>query len=169
LGAVALAGLEFFSDLPAMAQERTAPPFDPIRFFAFAASSAEFQMKAASIASARDTRPEAKAFATAMLQFREEQRRRLQAAAEGTGVRVPAPDLEPEHRVVLENLEPLDYLALTRRYMEVQLQALEQEVRGYEAAVREGQGSVRGFAQGSLPAIQRLREEARQVLATVAS
>jgi cytochrome c-type protein NapC len=39
-----------------------------------------------------------------------------------------------EHRKVVENLEPLDYLALSRRYAEVRIQALEQEIRGYDAA-----------------------------------
>jgi hypothetical protein len=98
-----------------------------------------------------------KDFATSMLRFREQQLARLGASAE----------LQPEHRAVLENLEPLDHLALSRRYMEVALQSLDQEVRGYEAASQAGQGGTKALAEEGLPEIRRWREEARRVLAKV--
>jgi predicted outer membrane protein len=161
------AGASLGLTLLAAAQQAATAPFDSRRFVAFAVSSAEFQRRAASVASLRDTRPEVKAFAAGMTRFREEQLERLRAASDSTGIPVPPPGLEPEHRVVLENLEPLDYLALSRRYMEVQLQALEQEARGYEIAVREGQGATRNLAEETLPEIRRWRDEARRVLAAV--
>ena len=70
-----------------------------------------------------------------MARFRAEQLGRLRRIAEERGLQLPKEE-EFEHKVVLENLEPLDYLALSRRYAEVQVQALEQEIRGYEAAAQ---------------------------------
>ncbi|TCZ54657.1 DUF4142 domain-containing protein [Roseicella aquatilis] len=150
---------------PALAQE--APPFDAGRFRAFAASSAEFQRQAAALAAARDTRPEVKAFAAAMLRFREDQLQRLERDVRTGGGPWP-PALEPEHRVVLENLQPLDYLALSRRYMEVQQQALEQEERGYAAAARQGAAEVRQGAEAMLAEVRRWQAEARRAWAAVA-
>lgn len=167
--ALALTGLAlvFPGCAPARAQNDLAVPFDPARFLAFAASSAEFQRRAASLAATRETRPEVRAFAGEMLRFRERQLPRLAELARAGGQPWP-PELEPEHRVVLENLEPLDYLALSRRSMEVQMQALEQEERGYEAAARSGQGEVKRLAEETLPELRRWREEARRAWTAIA-
>lgn len=56
-----------------------------------------------------------------------------------------------EHRVVLENLEPLDDLALSRRYAEVQVQALEQEIRGYVVAGHGTDEGMKRLAAEMLP------------------
>ena len=61
----------------AAAQDRGPEPFDPARFLGFAASSAEFQRRAATLAAERDTRPEVKAFAAEMVKYREGQLKRL--------------------------------------------------------------------------------------------
>ena len=152
----------------AKAQQGGAAPFSQERFLNFAASSAEFQRRAAAIASSRDTRPQVKAFATDFLRFREDQSRRLREAIVAAGGRGEAPELEQEHRVVLENLEPLDYLALSRRYMEVAMEALAQEERGYQAASGAAQGAVRQLAGDVLPEIRRWRDRAQEAWQAVA-
>jgi putative membrane protein len=167
-GGCALAWLGLLASAPVAAQDRPVPPFDPARFLAFAASSAEFQRRAAEFASTRDTRPEVRSFAGEIARFRERQLVRLREAVMALGEQPPSSDLRSEHRVVIENLEPLDYLALSRRYMEVQMQALDQEARGYEVAARDGQGAVRILAEESLPEIRRWREEAQRAWAAIA-
>ncbi|MBB5696379.1 DUF4142 domain-containing protein [Muricoccus pecuniae] len=146
----------------AAAQDRGPEPFDPARFLGFAASSAEFQRRAATLAAERDTRPEVKAFAAEMMRYREGQLKRLETLRGAV-----APALQAEHQVVFENLEPLDYLALSRRYMEVQMQALEQEERGYEAATRLAPPELRSAAAAMLPEILRLQQDAQRALEAV--
>jgi len=68
-----------------------------------------------------------------------------------------------EHRVVLENLEPLDFLALSRRYAEIQVQALEQELQGYTSGEAAPDEWIRVLAHDTTPHLQRLLDEARQV------
>ena len=121
---------------PAVAQPAPAPaakPLDPTAFLRLAHSSAVLQARAAQLAASRETRPEARAFAQKMVEFRREQIARLEAAARDHQLAVPSVQ-EFEHQVILENLEPLDFLALSRRYAEIQVQALEQEVRGFASA-----------------------------------
>jgi len=68
-----------------------------------------------------------------------------------------------EHRVLLENLEPLDHLELSRRYAEVQVQALEQEIQGYTAATQAADEGVKEYAAAILPELQRRLEAALRV------
>jgi hypothetical protein len=65
--------------------------------------------------------------------------------------------------VVLENLEPLNYLALSRRYAEAQVQALTQEIRGHEAAERNAGEGMKGLAAEMLPQIRQRLEAARRM------
>ena len=81
----------------------------------------------------RDTRPEARSFAQAMLEFRRALGSKLEGLARERNLKLPTV-LEFEHQTVLENLEPLDALELSRRYAEVEMQALEQELQIYGAA-----------------------------------
>src|SRR5919107_1628665 len=126
-GAFAIAPLVPGSPISAAAQNVAgdARPMDPGRFLAFAYSSAVLQERASALAASRDTRPEVKEFAGEMARFRGQQLVRLRAVAQERSLTLPAVE-EFEHRVVLENLEPLDYLELSRRYTEVQGQALAQ-------------------------------------------
>ena len=119
-----------------------ARPVDPGRFLGFAHSSAVLQERASRLAASKDTRPEVREFAREMARFRGQQAERLRAVAQERGMRLPGPEEEFEHRVVLENLEPLDYLALSRRYAEVQVQALKQEIRATRPR-REGRMTPR--------------------------
>jgi putative membrane protein len=144
-----------------------ARPVEPGRFLSFVLSSATLQERAASLAASRDTRPEVKAFAAEMARFRGPQIERLRAFARERGIDVLEGTAEFEHRVVLRNLEPLDYLALSRRYAEVQAQALEQEVRGYEAAAAGRDAALKALAEEMLPHLRPRLEEARNVIDAV--
>ena len=135
-------------------------PVDPARFLGFARSSAVLQERASSLAASRETRPEVREFAREMARFRGQQLERLRAVAQERGLKTPTEE-EFEHRVVLENLEPLDFLALSRRYSEIQVQALEQEIRGYEAASRAPE--MRSVADEMRPELRRRLEAAHRM------
>ncbi|SDB74734.1 DUF4142 domain-containing protein [Belnapia rosea] len=137
-------------------------PVDPGRFFDFAYSSAVLQERASALAASKDTRPEVKDFAREMAQFRGQQLDRLRAISQERSMRLPVEE-EFEHRVVLENLEPLNYLALSRRYAEVQVQALGQEIRGYEAAERGADEGMKQLAAEMLPQVRQRLEAARRM------
>lgn len=154
---------------PATAQGTAGPPpFDAGRFLGFAYSSAVLQERASTLAATRDTRPEVKAFAGDMARFRGTQLDRLRAVAQERGLQPPAKEAF-EHRVVLENLEPLDYLALSRRYAEVQVQALEQEIQSYETAEHGADEGMKRFAGEILPQLQQRLGAARRMLQAVRS
>ena len=120
------------------------------------------QAQAAELAASRDTRPEVRAFARRMVEFRREQIASLLSAAHERTLAVsPVPALE--HKVILENLEPLDSLELSRRYSEVQVQALEQEMAAYAQAESSPDGWVATVARDSKARLQGLLDEARQV------
>jgi predicted outer membrane protein len=162
--AAAIALLLPGSSIPAGAQNAAADagPVDPGRFLAFAYSSAMLQERASALAASKDTRPEVKEFAREMARFRGQQLSQLRAIAQERGLTLPAEE-EFEHRVVLENLEPLDYLALSRRYAEVQLQALAQEIRGYEAAEQGADEGMKRLAAEMLPQVRQRLEAARRI------
>jgi putative membrane protein len=167
-GGVAVAALlGLGSPVPSAGQGQTpaaeARPVDPGRFLGFAHSSAVLQERASSLAASKDTRPEVREFAREMARFRGQQAERLRAVARERGLRLPGPEEALEHRVVLENLEPLDYLALSRRYAEVQVQALEQEVRGYEAASQGADEGMKRLSAEMLPELRRRLEDARRM------
>jgi putative membrane protein len=163
-GAVMIVPFVPVSPISAAAQNATADarPVDPGRFLAFAYSSAVLQERASAVATSKDTRPEVKEFAGAMARFREQQLARLRAVAQERSLTLPAAE-EFEHRVVLENLEPLDYLALSRRYAEVQVQALAQEIRGYEAAEQGLDEGMKRLSVEMLPQIRQRLEAARRM------
>jgi predicted outer membrane protein len=141
-------------------------PLDAETFLRLAHSSAVTQARAAELAATRDTRPEVKAYAQRMVAFRREQLPKLQAAAQAARTALPAV-LEMEHRVVLENLEPLDYLALSRRYAEFQVQALDQEIQIYAGGAAGPSEAIRPLAAETAPRLRELLEQARQVTEAV--
>ncbi|CAH2601807.1 conserved exported protein of unknown function [Rhodovastum atsumiense] len=158
------AALALSAAAPGIAMPAEVPPrpLDPGRFLVFACSSAHFQQRAATLAATRDVRPEVKQFAQGMADFRRPQLEQLRALAQQRGVRIGSEE-EFEHKVVLENLEPLDYLALTRRYTEVQIQALEQEIRGYEEAAKGPDEGLKTLAAGTLPQLHPRLDAARRL------
>jgi predicted outer membrane protein len=130
-------------------------------FLRLAHSSAVLQAQAAGLAASRDTRPEVRAFARRMVEFRREQIADLLSAARVRTLAVsPVPAFE--HKVILENLEPLDGLELSRRYSEVQIQALEQEVQAYALGESSPDEWVRTVARNTRPRLEGLLDEARQ-------
>ncbi len=162
---LALLGLGAIAPLAARGQSPSAEarPVDAGRFLGFAHSSAVLQERASSLAASKDTRPEVKEFAREMARFRGQQAERLRAVAQERSLRLPGPEDELEHRVVLQNLEPLDYLALSRRYAEVQVQALEQEIRGYEAAARGADDATKQLSAEMLPQLRPRLEAAHRM------
>jgi predicted outer membrane protein len=165
-GAAVVALLGLGSPAPSAGQGQTpaeARPIDAGRFLGFAHSSAVLQERASKLAASKDTRPEVREFAREMARFREGQLERLRAVARERGLRLPGPEEELEHRVVLQNLEPLDYLALSRRYAEVQVQALEQEIRGYEAASRGADEATKQLSAEMLPQLRPRLEAAHRM------
>ncbi|HEX2724873.1 MAG TPA: DUF4142 domain-containing protein [Beijerinckiaceae bacterium] len=149
---------------PVAAQPAATAPapqaIDPATFVRVVRSLAILQARAAEHAASRETRPETRAFAQKMAAFRGEQLPKLDAVARERQVAVGAV-LEFEHQVILENLQPLDSLELSRRYAELQLQALEQEIRAYGAAERAPDERLRGYAAELRPRLEQLLEEAR--------
>ena len=129
-------------------------------FVRAAHSSAALQARAAELAATRETRPEAKSFAQEMVAFRREQIRKLEAGAAENKSAASA-GLEFEHQVLIENLEPLDFLALSRRYAELQVQALESEVQLYAGAANSPDEWVKSFAGSVGPALTGLLDRAR--------
>jgi putative membrane protein len=165
--AVAAACLLSAAPFPASGQPAPAArTLDAPTFLRLARSSAVLQRRAAELVAARETRPEAHTFARMMVEFRREQLAKLEAAARERQLPIPSAQ-EFEHRVVLQNLEPLDFLALSRRYAEIQVQALEQEVRGYISAEGSPDEWLRTLARDTRPDLERLLEQARQMRQSV--
>ena len=163
-GAAAIVAPVAAQPIQPAARSRQVP--DAETFLRLAHSAAVLQAQAAELAASRDTRPEVRAFATRMAEFRREQiASLLSAARERTLAVSPVPALE--HKVILENLEPLDSLELSRRYSEVQVQALEQEMAAYAQAESSPDGWVATVARDSKARLQGLLDEARQVRQTI--
>ncbi|WP_262030131.1 DUF4142 domain-containing protein [Microvirga sp. Mcv34] len=141
-------------------------PIEPDEFLRLAYSSATLQGQIAKIAASRDTRPEVKGYAAAAADFRTSLLQRIEAFARERNMPLPSVK-EFEHQVIIENLEPLDYLALSRRYAEVQMQALEQEIGIYQAANRAPNQEVKAFASQILPDLERQQAEARKMYEAV--
>lgn len=139
-----------------------ARPIQPDEFLRLAYSSASLQGQAAKLAASRETRPEVKSYAAAAADFRLNLLQRIETFARERNMPLPSVK-EFEHQVILENLEPLDYLALSRRYAEIQVQALNQEVGIYQAASRSPQPEIKAFADQILPELQQQREGAQKM------
>jgi predicted outer membrane protein len=141
-------------------------PIEPQEFLRLAYSSASLQGQAAKLAASRETRPEVKSYATAAADFRLGLLQRIEAFAKERAMPLPSVK-EFEHQVIIENLEPLDYLALSRRYAEIQVQALGQEIGIYQAASRSPSTEIKAFAEQVLPELQRQQEGAQKMYETV--
>lgn len=139
-----------------------APAPDPQEFVRLAYSSASLQAQASQLAATRDTRPEVKSFATAAANFRTSHLQRIEAFARERGLTLPSVK-NFEHQVILENLQPLDFLALSRRYAEVEVQALEQEIGIYRVAARSSQEDMKAFASQYMVELQQQLEAARKM------
>ncbi|KFG69064.1 DUF4142 domain-containing protein [Microvirga sp. BSC39] len=138
----------------------------PEEFLRLAYSSATLQGQAAQLAAGRETRPEVKSYAATAAEFRLGHLQRIEAFAKERNLPLPSVK-EFEHQVIIENLEPLDYLALSRRYAEIQLQALGQEIGIYQAASRSSSAEIKGFAEQVLPELQRQQEGAQKMYEAV--
>jgi predicted outer membrane protein len=157
--------------IPVAAQETSvgqsqARAIEPQEFLRLAHSSATLQGQAAKLAASRETRPEVKSYATAAAEFRQGLLQRIEAFAKERGIPLPSVK-EFEHRVIIENLEPLDYLALSRRYAEIQVQASEQELTIYQAASRSQRQEIKAFAEKVLPELQKQHDAARKMYEAV--
>ncbi|WP_201861220.1 DUF4142 domain-containing protein [Microvirga soli] len=141
-------------------------PIEPQEFLRLAYSSATLQGQAAKLAASRETRPEVRSFAASAADFRFGLLQRLEALARERSLPLPSVK-EFEHQVVIENLEPLDYLALSRRYAEIQVQALGQEIGIYQAASRSPSTEIKTFAEQVLPELQRQQEGAQKMYEAV--
>ena len=133
-------------------------------FLKSAHSSALMQLKAAEIAAARDIRPEAKQFAQEMTAFRKSQLQRIEGFAAQNNATMPK-ELAFEQQVLIDNLVPLDFLALSRRYAEVQVQALEQEANAYQAAA--GNTALAALTGEYIPLLRERLDRARKVAEAV--
>ncbi|WP_052954497.1 DUF4142 domain-containing protein [Microvirga vignae] len=167
--AIALLGIDPVP--PAQAQGTSPPPVQartvaPEEFLRLAYSSASLQAQAAKLAASRETRPEVKAFATAALDFRTQQLQRIEVFARERSLPLPTTK-EFEHQVIIENLEPLDYLALSRRYAEMQVQALQQELTIYQAASQSNNQEIKAFASQALPELEQQRAGAQKMYETI--
>ncbi len=137
------------------------------RFVEAAYSSALFQARISRIAASKDPRPGIKALAERVRDFRTAQLPELARLAGTAGIRV-RDTLDLELRSIVENIEPLDYLALSRRYVEVETQALGREISAYEDAARSEVQPVREYAAATLERLRDLSKAAQTELAAVA-
>ena len=148
----------------ALAQAAGAPApvqgVDASRFLFLAHSWNAMQARASELVASRDTRPEARAFARAVLEFRRALGSRLEGLARERNLTLPKA-LEFEHQTILENLEPLDALELSRRYAEIEIQALEQELQIYGAAPSSDE-KVQALANETAPKLHELLAEAKR-------
>jgi predicted outer membrane protein len=128
-------------------------------------SAAALQARAASLAATRDTRPEIKAFAAEMAAWRPAQMESLRAILRERHVEQLG--LVPEHEAAWEGMETLDYLALSRRYAEVQVALLEWEIATYANASQTGDAALVAYAEGLLPELRRLLGGAHRAHAAV--
>jgi putative membrane protein len=145
---------------PATAPARTVGTADLLRL---AHSSAVLQARASDLVASRDTRAEARAFAQGMVSFRREQIPKLEGAARANGLPVSSA-LEFEHQAIIENLEPLE---LSRRYAEVQIQALRQELQVYDASQSASAEWVKRLIDEFRPELQRMLDGAIQLRKSV--
>ena len=139
------------------AQPRGPSNEDPLRALY---GLAELQRRAATLAASRDTRPEVKSYAAEMAGWRNAQLPRLRAFLTERGIL--SPELTDDQRTVWDALATLDFLALTRRYAEVQLQSLELETAGYERATTTGDPSLVALANEMLPQLRQMLAGARR-------
>lgn len=137
------------------------------RFIEAAYASALFQAQISRIAAAKDTRPGIKALAERVRDFRTAQLPELARLAETAGIQV-RDTLDLELRSIVDNIEPLDYLALSRRYAEVETQALGREIASYEEAGRSQTPAIREYVATTLDRLRDLDGAARAELAAVA-
>jgi predicted outer membrane protein len=137
-------------------------PIQPEEFLRLAYSSATLQGQAAKLAASRETRPEVKSYAAAAVDFRLNLLQRIEAFSRERNMPLPSVK-EFEHQVIIENLEPLDYLALSRRYAEIQVQALDQELGIYRAAGKSPHQEIKSFADQVLPELEKQREGAQKM------
>ncbi len=160
-GAMPTASAQGTSNAPAPTR-----PIEPQEFLRLAYSSSSLQGQAAKLAASRESRPEVKSYAAAASEFRQGLLQRLEAFAKERSMPLPSVK-EFEHQVIIENLEPLDYLALSRRYAEIQVQALGQELGIYQAASRGASPEIKAFAEQVLPELQRQQEGATKMFESV--
>ena len=128
----------------------------------YLASSATLQNKMSSLVASRDTRPEVKAFASREAQASADHLEQLRTFARARALQPPE-GMDAEHRAMWDNIEPLDYLALTRRYAEVEQQALERDVQMYEEAAKSSDANVQALATKMLPGLRDRLVQARSV------
>jgi len=117
-------------------------------------------VRASELVAARDTRPEARSFAQGMLELRRALAPKLEGLARERGLTLPTV-LEFEHQAIIENLEPLDSLELSRRCAEVEVQALEQEL-GIYRAVPASDEAIRVLANDTVPKLEERLDEAQR-------
>jgi putative membrane protein len=138
---------------------------DTSRFLNLAHSSSVMQARASELVATHDVRPEARSLAQGVLEFRRGLNARLAGLARERNVTLPTV-LEFEHQTILENLQPLDGLELSRRYAEVEIQALEQELQIYRAAPT-GDAPIQGLANETVPKLQELLDQAQRARQTL--
>ena len=137
------------------------------RFIEAAYASAVFQAKISRITASKDPRPGIKALAERVRDFRASQLPELAQLAGKTGVEV-RDTLDLELRSIVENIEPLDYLALSRRYAEVEVQALGREIVAYEEGARSEAQPIRDYVAATLGRLRDLEAAAQAELSAVA-
>jgi putative membrane protein len=123
-------------------------------------SPAQFQSRISRVVAQKEVRPEAKALASAVLAYRERQIPAIAELAKTVGIGVRN-TLDRESLAIAENLTPLDGLELSRRYLEVEIQALEKEAELYQEVARSGSESVRAFAQREVSTVKQMADTAR--------
>jgi hypothetical protein len=159
-----LLALAFAAAAPpgARAQTQTGAP----AFVQAAYASAQFQLRIARAAASKAVRPEAKALADASAAFRTDQIADLKALAQKVGTPV-RDSLDRELQAIADNLEPLDALEMSRRYVEAATQGLDKEAEIYRAAAETGPADVKAYAASTIERIRTMAAQARDAWAAI--
>lgn len=152
---LALAAVSAAAPVAAVAQSTVAPvELRADRFLAFATSAATLALVASELVEMREARPEIRDAAGRIAAERRAQLDRLRKIAGEAAVAEAG--LQFEHKIALENLQPLDYLALSRRYAELMRQVVDQEREAYAAAAASADPRLAELGREAVPILDRL-------------
>lgn len=159
-------GLAQATFVPELAKSQTSQSQDLAPFLTGALSVATLQARASGIIVGREAVPEAKKFAQQAVEFRRAHIEQIHSIAKQRDILVGS---EPtfEQRVILQNLAPLEFLALSRRYAELQVDALEFELAAYAKAAASPEPTVKEFLIKWHPQLDHQLSLARQMLEAV--
>lgn len=142
---------------------RKMEPLTTEKFVAKAAHSGLYEVQSSELAADRSENNEVNSFARQMISDHTKANERLKELAKSAGHEVPA-KLDDKHEKKMEELRDLNGRDLDRRYIEDQVKAHEKAVKLFRDYSQNGDDvGLKGFAQETLPALERHLEMAQRL------